>query len=532
MKNKNILLLLTVFIAPIILASCNDFLDEIPDSRIEMDSPEKVAKLLVSAYPDRWPGLMFEFMSDNIADNGPKEQWRYDVIPESYLFVENQTATTYDTPHGVWESYYKAITTANTALATIEELEDTDDVSAHKAEALMCRAWGHFLLVNTFCQAYNPQSSSADLGIPYVEGRITDVFTKMERGTVKEVWDKINDDIEAALPHIDDNLYKQPKYHFNKKAAYAFAAEFNLYYGNTQKAIQYANLVLGENPTETQKILRDMTKTKIMSSSADIRNHYIGSKLECNLMIAITFSHMGRSVATGTYQRYALNRNIYSTKSWGSPGPWSGRTAAGIYNATALYNYNSYSYSTDHLIFFPKNTEIFEYTDVVQATGYPHVVWVPLTTDKVLLVRAEARTLEKDYDKAAEDLNMWYNAKHNVPRTLSAAEIIHFYAGETLNIGGEEMYTGAIEGNTKFVLNPRFAIEEGDQTAMINACLHARRIETVHEGWRWLDTKRYGIEVRHNVANQSDIVIAPWDKRCAIQIPNMVLSAGMEKNPR
>ena len=37
-------------------------------------------------------------------------------------------------------------------------------------------------------------------------------------------------DLEEGLPLIDDNIYLRVKYHFNKKAAYAFAARFYLYY--------------------------------------------------------------------------------------------------------------------------------------------------------------------------------------------------------------------------------------------------------------------------------------------------------------
>lgn len=32
--------------------SCNDFLDKTPDNRTELNTDQKIAKLLVSAYPD------------------------------------------------------------------------------------------------------------------------------------------------------------------------------------------------------------------------------------------------------------------------------------------------------------------------------------------------------------------------------------------------------------------------------------------------------------------------------------------------
>ena len=38
-------------LAALSLTSCSDFLDEMPDNRTTLDTPEKVANLLVSAYP-------------------------------------------------------------------------------------------------------------------------------------------------------------------------------------------------------------------------------------------------------------------------------------------------------------------------------------------------------------------------------------------------------------------------------------------------------------------------------------------------
>ena len=50
MKIKNITLL-TLSLA-FALTSCNEWLDVMPDNRAEVDSAEKVEKLLVSAYPE------------------------------------------------------------------------------------------------------------------------------------------------------------------------------------------------------------------------------------------------------------------------------------------------------------------------------------------------------------------------------------------------------------------------------------------------------------------------------------------------
>lgn len=54
------------------------------------------------------------------------------------------------------------------------------------------------------------------------------------------------------------------------------------------------------------------------------------------------------------------------------------------------------------------------------------------------------------------------------------------------------------ERNIKKEINPQgFTVSEGQQENVIQCILHLRRIETMHEGLRWLDIKRYGIEIAH-----------------------------------
>ena len=48
--------------------SCNDYLNEMPDNRAEIDSEEKVSNLLVSAYPENAFIMATELASDNVDD--------------------------------------------------------------------------------------------------------------------------------------------------------------------------------------------------------------------------------------------------------------------------------------------------------------------------------------------------------------------------------------------------------------------------------------------------------------------------------
>ncbi|MFR4236410.1 MAG: RagB/SusD family nutrient uptake outer membrane protein [Alistipes onderdonkii] len=88
--------------------------------------------------------------------------------------------------------------------------QDGDDRQAERRKAaLICRAYAHFVLVNVFCQHYDPAHPD-DLGIPYME-KETELDPKYERGTVAEVYAKIEKDIEEGLPLINDVIYSVPK---------------------------------------------------------------------------------------------------------------------------------------------------------------------------------------------------------------------------------------------------------------------------------------------------------------------------------
>jgi hypothetical protein len=62
---------------------------------------------------------------------------------------------------------------------------------------------------------------------------------------------------------------------------------------------------------------------------------------------------------------------------------------------------------------------------------------------------------------------------------------------------------------------------------------HFRRIETLHQGMRWFDIKRYGIEITHvyDKAATTDVLTLN-DPRRAMQLPAEVTAAGMQANPR
>ena len=194
-------------------------------------------------------------MSDNVTDRGntldPYVQPDWNRANRQAFYWEDIDMTYQDSPNYFWMASYQAIAAANHALEAIAELEAKGvDCSAQKGEALLCRAYNHFMLVNVFAQHYSPAFAATDMGVAYVTEPEKEVFGHYERVSVKETYDKIRKDLEEGLPLISNKAYGDtPKYHFTREAAQAFACRFYLYVGEWQKAIDAADEALGDNPT-------------------------------------------------------------------------------------------------------------------------------------------------------------------------------------------------------------------------------------------------------------------------------------------
>ena len=53
-----------------LFASCDSYLDTVPDNRMDIDNADKISKMLVSAYSVNSPVMIAELSSDNVRDNG------------------------------------------------------------------------------------------------------------------------------------------------------------------------------------------------------------------------------------------------------------------------------------------------------------------------------------------------------------------------------------------------------------------------------------------------------------------------------
>lgn len=520
MKKLSILSLAAGMLA---LASCDSYLDKLPDDRAEVNTLDKAKKFLVSAYPNHSPNFVFYMSSDNVTDNGvlyvaqPNQQNAYKWQP-----IETEGN---DDPKQVWNANYEAAAVANMALEALAG-DESADAQALRAEALLCRAFAMFQNANMFCMAWNDSKADEYLGIPYpkVAGESVN-----ERGTLRQTYENINADIEEALPLLNDGYLTVPKYHFNQKAAYAFAARFNLFYQNWDKAIEYATKALGGNPSS---LMRDMDSYAPLAGVDDIHNKWIRSGENCNLMFVDAVSTNGRAhMGDSRYKRFNHNRDIITTQTMWAKTPWSNNKSSAEENALQEARL---MYGSNQAVYIPSLNEDFEIKDKINQTGYAHTVDPVFTGDETILTRAEAYIMKKDYDKALADMNTWLTAHCDVtsPKflTLTVDNV-----NTALNaIRMTEVPSRAVsEESIKKPLNPQgFTVEEGTQTNMIYVVLQMRRITTMYQGQRWLDIKRWGIEFTHHLDGEDNLVFKAGDLRGAIQLPYDVIEAGLEPNPR
>lgn len=510
--------------AVLLLASCNDYLDKMPDSRTELDSEDKITNLLVAAYPDQHAIVLQEMASDNAMDNGMQYSVEDKSQEEAYRW-KDITTTSQDTPKGFWQECYGAIATANHALEAIEKMGNPASLQAQKGEALLCRAWGHYLLSTVFCLGYNPQTADVDLGLPYSTAPETTVRPSYERGSLELLYSNIAKDIEAGIPLINDEIYNVPKYHFNKKAAYAFAARFYLYYQKWDKVIECANYVLGDQPTA---MLRDWKSITEMAANFESRcNTYVSVSEPSNLMLETALSSMVYWL--GPYsisRRYGYNKTfICQTEGFRANGIWG--------SSSNLYMANS-CWGLEQKIAISKYYGYFEFTDKVQQIGYRRNVIVQLCADETLLCRAEAYANLGQYDKAVEDINYWMstNVKNSPKTTLTAIEDFYGKMAYMEDTYGRPVIANAY-GTPKKRLHPLgFSLRDASHEALIHCILFMRRCQTAQEGLRWMDIKRWGIVIAHNNDGGAVDSLTLNDPRRAFQLPADVIDAGITPNPR
>lgn len=504
------------------MASCNDFLDRDPDNRVYLDKPEYIQKLLVSAYPEA--DIAFaEAMSDNSGDRGLSSILNDPEIEQPYFWRE--VVETYQgTPTNYWMNAYAAISAANHALEAIEKFESEgrgDEVRESRGEALVCRAYAHFMLANLFCAPYNPATADTELGIPYATEPESTLNPVYERGTLAETYANIEADLIEGLELLPASYAKAPSFHFTRKAAYAFASRYYLWKGgdaNFRLSLEYANRVLGDvrvdNPASMLRQLND-PNSDYLGDYYDAQTLYTSSAEPANLLLVACISNMSYQ----PYWRYGMTASIRQRVYL---NPFLGYNLA--YQTNGGY---------DFLIHRPIWRDYFQQTSLNANIGY-NVSNIPLfTIEEVLLNRAEINALLGNYEESLIDINTFLSKRYDLDswdlsKKIESSRIMLEYSKNTSDVDWKKDMS----------LNPYFRdfteIEDGSKDicyAFVSAILAMRRAEFLGTGLRWFDIRRYEIPIVHTSVSYPSDTLKVGDPRRIIQIPDQSQGSGIEPNP-
>ena len=139
-------------------------------------------------------------------------------------------------------------------------------------------------------QAYDKTTAAKELGLPYPTEPEKVVGRLIERGTLAELYQKIEADMLKGISLVGTK-YAKPKFHFTKQAAYAFATRFYLYAQQYDKAVKYANMVLGDQPAD---ILRNWAEWNRLGPSGNVQpNAFVAASNNANIMLLTVPSQWG-----------------------------------------------------------------------------------------------------------------------------------------------------------------------------------------------------------------------------------------------
>ncbi len=473
----------------LVAPSCKKYLDQAPDNRAEINTVDKVAQLVSTAYPTADYLTFTEFASDNAEDKGVGIGSTQDVVDLPYAW-EDVIGDGTNTATNFWNGCYEAISSANQALEAIESQKLGAAVLPYKGEALVARAYAHFMLVTLFSKTYEKGTPNSSPGVPYVTKPETEVIVQYDRSTVQATYDLIEKDLLEGMKLLSASANKVPKFHFTPAAANAFAARFYLFKGEWQKVVDYATLTVPGNDFINN--IRPISSTIRTYTGEEHRTNYMSSGQKYNLLLINCYSTYARfstprhGFGVNLLKMFAVNNNV------------TGKALANQNLSYGVPNYTAY-----------KHKEFFFYTG--PGIGFPYLTFAAFTTDEAMLNRAEAYVELGKTDLALKDINDFYSTRINGynPTTdvVTPAKIAAFY--------------------------PKISdLKEG----LITTILDAKKSQFLQEGMRWFDIIRRKLTVVHNHYDATGLEtfkeLKADDPRRVFQLPLEVKLSGLELNPR
>ena len=131
-------------IALMSLSSCSDFLEKVPDTRVELETVEQLRELLNNGYTRYNYSTPCELSTDNVIDNNAPDPDGVRFNLASYAATDDQAfkfedvtmGMDNDSPSGIWEGCYHAIACANAVLERGLEMDKEGNLTSADVKKL------------------------------------------------------------------------------------------------------------------------------------------------------------------------------------------------------------------------------------------------------------------------------------------------------------------------------------------------------------------------------------------------------------
>lgn len=208
--------------------------------------------------------------------------------------------------NAMWSNYYSVISSINFTLEKADEAMEAEPGNAeqlayYKGELTFIRAYILHQLALRYCEDYEPDKASTQLGVP--TPTTYDPEAKLNRGTLAQTYQQINDDIKAAEAVITTTGSANSAY-VTKDAITALKAQVALQMHDYDNAITYAKSLYTAYPLIQSKA--DMEKMWMNDTSTETIFQLNLTKTTLGLIGNTTYDYSyGSWNAEGGYYLYA-----------------------------------------------------------------------------------------------------------------------------------------------------------------------------------------------------------------------------------
>ena len=322
---------------------------------------------------------------DHVMDGSGSGWFFYDYAFDTFADWNTKAGHQYN----MWNFFYTLISNANYILANQDMPGDEDYKNYVLGEAYALRSFSYMWLIQTYQQ--NGAVSGTSLpGVPvYTEPTIAGSAGK-GRGTVQDVYDQANADIDAAIACLSKTkLPQQHKSHISLAAAYGLKARHALVQHDYATALSAAESALAGQTIgswDDIKVVNDVNKKNVLWGLAIQTDQAIGSW--------DIYSHMDAdSKSTYSKARHLIGNWLYDQipdtdvrKEW-----WTAPLDESEWGTAGTENGSKRSWCQKKL----------GYINVAASTG-DHIL---MRTEELYLIAAEAACETGDYTKARNYLS-------------------------------------------------------------------------------------------------------------------------------